>query len=184
MLSHGVGSGPGCSVQNATFSGISLKSLRADGVLASVPSSGSGKPTPSGSEDRIVRNLVRRAAAVIAVVGGTLSWSGVAPAAADPWGIIVLATPDDKWKASAWYHDDTNEICIRAHNSLSSAYAEIWVRDNWMELIRHFRDYGGNDEPTCRTVSTLYNGDVGHIYFQHKNSDGIQTVDYQGNVTF
>jgi hypothetical protein len=88
-----------------------------------------------------------------------VSWSTVAPAA-------------------------TNEICIRAHNSLSSAYAEIWVRDNWLELIRHFRDYGGNDEPNCRTVSTLYNGDVGQIYFQHIDSDGNETDDWEGPITF
>ncbi|GAA4429770.1 hypothetical protein ACFQV2_08705 [Actinokineospora soli] len=131
-----------------------------------------------------MRNLVRRAAAVIAVVGGTMAWTGAAPAVADPWEMVVLKSSEGKWKASLWYHDADNEVCIRAHNSISSAYAETWVRDDWYEVILHFRDYGGNDEPTCRTVSSVYDGAVGLVYLQHRDSDGHRTDSWEGHVTF
>lgn len=121
-----------------------------------------------------MRNTFKRGVAAIAVALGTLIWAGAAPAAADPWGDTFEITDPatGKWKASAWYDDSTNTVYIRAYNSVSSAFAEMWVYDQFGNELRHFKDFGGDDAPSHRSVSLGYNGTPATFYFRHVNSSG------------
>lgn len=118
-----------------------------------------------------IGTALARAAVTVAVTVGTVVATAT-PAAADPWGELVLRNSDKVWKASAWYKDSINEVCIRAWHSVSSSYAEIWVRDQTGEVNLHFRDYGGNDVETCRSVPMRYDGRGVGVELQHVSDWG------------
>ena len=118
--------------------------------------------------------MVRKLAT--AVMAGGLLMSTSTTAFADSWAPIVVKDPDTLvWKAYESYIDSDNLVCIRAYNSVSSAYAETWIRDYWGDPIVHFRDYGGDDQPSCRSISYTRDGEQARIFLQHVSSTGSIT---------
>lgn len=78
-----------------------------------------------------------------------------------------------------------NKVCIKAWNSIDSAYAEIWVRNRRNGDEIHFKDFGGDDVENCRSVPLSYNGDIADVKFQHRKSDETLTDDPKtGSVVY
>ena len=119
-----------------------------------------------------MKGSVIRGLAVVASVG-VLALSNAGPAAAESRGKDV--TVDGVWKAYGLYDDETNQICARAYNAVSSARSVAWVA--WSNgQTTNVLDAGGDDGRSCETFAGLDGKGPGRLNVQFVTSTGTTYI--------